>query len=173
MRARVVVAPILALAAVLLARRRRRATHAAVPLGAPPTAESAPVAPLAPPPHPAAAPVAPPAPPSPFASVPWELVAAPDDRPHLTVRYAAGAHMQLDRVDAQETPTQVFVTVLLRWRAPASETPASDTAAEPFAHEATVSLSAPLGGRELVHAPTDVAPPSATGDDPSGPPLYP
>ena len=56
--------------------------------------------------------------------------------------------MELDRVDAQETPTQVFVTVLMRSRAPAGGWFA-------FAreHEAVVPLARPLGERELVHAP--------------------
>ena len=94
-----------------------------------------------------------------FVSVPWELVTAPADEPALTVRYQGDEHMQLDRVDAQETPTQVFVTVLMRWRPPS---------VGPFAYanedEAVVPLAQPLGERELVHAPVD---------EPGDPPLYP
>jgi hypothetical protein len=154
-------APILALAAALLARRRRRARPAPAPLGASPAAEALPA--------PTASPASAASPPR-FASVPWELVAAPVDRPRLTLRYAADARLELDRVDAQETPTQVFVTVLLRRRERAG---APAPAAAPREREATVPLSAPLGARELIHAPTDVDPPPAAGGDPDGPPLYP
>jgi hypothetical protein len=94
-----------------------------------------------------------------FVSVPWELIEAPPDDPSLTIRYRGDKQMELDRVDAQETPTQVFVTALMRWRPPAGGW---------FAHaeeqEVVVPLSRPLGERELVHAPVDEA---------NGPPLYP
>lgn len=151
MRRPALLATILLLAgALLIRRRRRRAAPSALDL------------------VPAAAPLAPPAralpPPSPspgmrFVSVPWELVAAPEDEPSLTIRYRGGAHLELDRVDAQETPTQLFVTVLMRWAAPAGGSVASGDE-----HEAVVPLARPLGERELVHAPVD---------EPSGPPLYP
>lgn len=95
-----------------------------------------------------------------FVSVPWTLVAAPADEPRLTIRHAADEHMQLDRVDAQETPTQVFVTVLMRWRPPAGGRFAFERE-----QEAVVPLAHPLGERELVHAPVDL--------EPSDPPLYP
>lgn len=115
---------------------------------------------------PAAAPAAPPpVPPAPasaaprFMSVPWTLVAADQEAARLTIRYAADAHMQLDRVDAQETPTQVFVTVMTRWQPPSGGWFAFEDE-----REAVVELSRPLGERELVHAPVDVS---------SAPPLYP
>jgi hypothetical protein len=94
-----------------------------------------------------------------FVSVPWELIAAPPDDPSLTIRYRSDEQMELDRVDAQETPTQVFVTALMRWRPPAG-----GWFAYAEEHEALVPLSRPLGERELVHAPVD---------EPGGPPLYP
>ena len=131
---------ILLLAGALLMRRRRRAAQralaadpAAAPLAAPPGAR--------------------------FVSVPWELVAAPPDEPFLTIRYRAGEHMELDRIDAQETPTQLFLTVLMRW-----QPPAAGRLAVADEREAVVPLSGPLGERELVHAPVDEA-----GDRP----LYP
>jgi hypothetical protein len=67
--------------------------------------------------------------------------------------------MELDRVDAQETPTQVFVTVLMRWRPPAGGWFALEQR-----DEAVVPLAQPLGERELVHAPVD---------GPDHAPLYP
>jgi hypothetical protein len=91
-----------------------------------------------------------------FVSVPWTLVAASEAEPRLTIRYVGDARMELDRVDAQETPTQVFVTVLMRRRAPVG-----DKLASAQEHEAVVPLAQPLGERELVHAPVD------------DPPLYP
>ena len=94
-----------------------------------------------------------------FVSVPWELVAAPVDEPSLTVRYRGDDRMELDRIDAQETPTQVFVTLLMRGRAPGE-----GGVAHVREHEAVVQLSRPLGERELVHAPVD---------EPGGSPLYP
>lgn len=129
-------------AALLLLRRRRAATNPlSAPRSAPPLAAGERVASD-----------------ERFVSVPWELVAAPTDEPSLTIRYRGSEQMELDRIDAQETPTQVFVTALMRWRAPAGG----------FGHaeeqETLVPLSRPLGERELVHAPVD---------EPSGPPLYP
>lgn len=146
MRRRTVIAPIVPLAAALLAWRRRRARTRAA-LGTPPAAP-----PLA-------------APASAFVSVPWTLVAAPQDRPELTVRYAVLQGLELDRVDAQETPTQVFVTVLARRQPP------GDSSAFREEREATVALSAPLGTRELVHAATD--PPASASGEPNSPSLYP
>jgi hypothetical protein len=127
-----VLAPIAILLAVLIARRRRRAP-------APPLRTRVVAPALSAPPR--------------FLSVPWTLADAPADRPELTVRFARDAHMELDRVDVQETPTQVFVTVLVRWHPPAGHggPPASDAA-----EETTVPLAAPLGERELIHAPTDL-----------------
>ena len=137
--------PIAAVVGVLIAWRRRsmRATQAP-PLAAPPS----------PAPLPAATEER-------FVSVPWTLVDAPRDRAELTVRCVPPAAMELDRVDAQETPTQVFVTTLMRRRA----TGDADVALAPV--EATVPLSGPLGPRELVHAPVD------DGGEPGARPLYP
>jgi len=171
MRRRAVIAPIALLAGALLAWRRRRAHAARTPLGprpAPPRVSDAPAAadPLAAAPPPPAG--------SRFVSVPWTLAAAPADRAQLTIRFACDDQLELDRVDAQETPTQVFVTVLLRRNAAAA---ADDSAAEPREHETTVALSSPLGARELVHAPDDAARPDvlhgAAGGEPSNPPAYP
>ena len=107
-------------------------------------------------------------------SVPWTLAAAPADRAQLTIRFACDDQLELDRVDAQETPTQVFVTVLVRRNAAAA---AGDSATEPREQETTVALSSPLGARELVHAPDDPAQPeaihTAAGGEPSNPPAYP
>jgi hypothetical protein len=85
-----------------------------------------------------------------FVSVAWTLVEASADEPSLTIRYRDDGRMELDRVDAQETPTQVFVTVLMRRQPPAGGSPADG-----HEHEAVVPLSRPLGERELVHAPVD------------------
>ena len=149
MRRFAVIAPIALLAGALLAWRRRRARATRTPLAARPPAQTVsgapePAAPLAAAPPPPAG--------SRFVSVPWTLAAAPADRAELTIRYGCDEQLELDRVDAQETPTQVFVTVLLRQRAAAG-----DSAAEPREHETTVALSGPLGARELVHAPDDPA----------------
>jgi len=155
MRRLAVLLPLAALAAGLLAWRRR---HRPVPALTP-----------------AAQPVPMPAPASPafaaspttaigFASVPWELVAAPPDRAELTLRCALPPNTELDRVDAQETPTQVFVTALAR-REP-------DAGAEPAVCDATVALSGPLGERELVHAPVDPGADASSGGEPTGPSLY-
>jgi len=127
--------------ALLLRRHRRRAARA--PLAAPERAAR----------------LALPGPAARFVSVPWTLVAAPADEPHLAVRCRADERMELDRVDAQETPTQVFVTALMRRRPPAG-TPIEHEQE----HEVIVPLAAPLGTRELVHAPID---------EPGDPPLYP
>jgi hypothetical protein len=153
----------LALMAVLLVARRRRRT-APAPLVVPrplPALPPTPAALPAPAPEPpSAAPAAPPpASGMRFLSVPWELVAAPADEPSLTIRCVGDEHMELDRVDVQETPTQVFVTALMRWQPPGGGWFAFEQG-----HEAAVALAQPLGGRELVHAPVD---------EPGRAPLYP
>ncbi|MFL5818950.1 MAG: hypothetical protein ACJ76L_15310 [Conexibacter sp.] len=134
MRRRVVIVPILLLASVLLARRRRRLRAASTPLAAPP--REAPAALL----EPGAR----------FVSVPWTLVEGDPADPRLRIRCHGDEHMELDRVDAQETPTQVFVTALMRW-----SPPAGGWFAGSHQHEAVVSLSSPLGTRALVHTPVD------------------
>jgi hypothetical protein len=152
MRRRVVIVSFLLLAGVL-ARRRRRSRITTTPLATPP--RDAPVALL----ESAAR----------FVSVPWTLVASDPDDARLTISCAVDEHMELDRVDAQETPTQVFVTALMRWRPPAGGWFASERQ-----HEATVSLSSALGTRELLHTPVDVEAPRGPVDgEPSAPPLYP
>src|SRR6185312_6711372 len=122
MRLRRVIAPIVLVAAAVLAWRRRRA-GVQPSLGAAPVARPVPAstrrAPISPPPAALPPPTPPPPPDSPFVSVPWTLVAAREDRAELTIRYAVHPRLELDRVDAQETPTQVFVTVLMRPRAAA------------------------------------------------------
>lgn len=140
MRRRVVIVPLLLLAGVLLARRRQRLRTATAPLAAPP--QEARVALLE-----AGAR---------FVSVPWTLVESDPAEPRLTIGYAGDEHMELDRLDAQETPTQVFLTVLMRWSPPAE---AGGRFARTREHEAVVSLSGPLGTRELVHTPVDLEPP--------------
>jgi hypothetical protein len=151
MRRLAVLASLAAIAIALLARRRARTAPAGGPLAGPP--RSAPAAALAVP--------------ADFVSVPWTLADAPADRRELALRYACDASMVLDRVDAQETPTQVFVTVLMRRTAAAG-----GAAPRREEREATVQLSAPLGDRELVRAPVDEDPPPAA-DEPTVPPLYP
>lgn len=149
MRRRSLLVPIALLAGALLTWRRLRGRTAPAPLGAP--TERPPVALIELPFR--------------FMSVPWTLVDAPEDRPELRLRYTSGEHMELDRVDAQETPTQVFVTVLVRLRA--ADAP---QLGEPAEQQATATLSAPLGTRALVHAPVDL---DAPHESPSSPPLYP
>jgi hypothetical protein len=130
---RLVALALLVLAALVVVRRRL----ARAPALAPPAAE--PVA-LLPAPS--------------FLSIPWTLVDAPQDAGELAIRTEIGPSLTLDRIDVQETPTQVFVTVLVRPRT------AAEPAAPGGATDATVTLSRPLGARELIHAPAD-------------PPLYP
>jgi hypothetical protein len=151
---RALVVTIAILAGALLAWRRRRARAACQP--SPASSPASPVAPVAPS--------------SRFVSVPWTLVDAPPEQAELSLRYRCTGQMQLDRVDVQETPTQVFVTVLVRWTPPTGESTARQEE-----REATVTLSRPLGSRALVRAPVDLgaglgAPPSA---NPGAPPLYP
>ena len=148
MRRPALIVSLLLLAGALLLRLRRR--YAAGSLGG-----GAPAGPL--PQPPAALPA--PSGDSRFLSVPWTLVAAPADEPALTISYRSDEHMELDRVDAQETPTQLFVTVLMRRRAPTA-----DSVAGAEEHDATVALSRPVGERELAHAPVD---------EPDERPLYP
>ena len=152
MRRRVVIVPLLLLAGILLARRRRMRA-ASTPLAAP--TKDAPIALL----ESGAR----------FVSVPWTLVEASPDVPHLKIACSGDEHMELDRVDAQETPTQVFVTVLMRWRPPADGRSATTRP-----HEALVTLGSPLGMRELVHTPVDVdTAGEPAGGRPSTPRLYP
>lgn len=151
MRRRVLIVPVLLLAGVLLARRRRRLLRATTPLAAPP--QRPPMALL----ESAAR----------FVSVPWTVIDSDPDDSSLRIRYAADEHMELDRIDAQETPTQVFVTALMRWRPPTGGWFASARQ-----HEAVVTLSSPLGTRELVHTPVDVEMSGAPlAGEPSAPPL--
>jgi hypothetical protein len=153
MRRRVVIVPLLLLAGALLVRRRWRTRLATTPLPTPP----------------AAAPVALLESGARFVSVPWTLVETDPADPQLKICCAADEHMELDRVDAQETPTQVFVTALMCWRPAAAGRSASARQLE-----AVVSLSRPLGARELVHTPVDVEAPLGPIDTrPSGPSLYP
>jgi hypothetical protein len=150
------------LAGALLARHLRRRRALGAPLAAPQPATALP-------------PVSEPE--TGFVSVPWTLVEASSTEPRLVIRYVGDEHMELDRVDAQETPTQVFVTVLMRWRPPAG-----GWFAYAQDHKAVVALTQPLGERELVHAPVDsdapanpspAANPDPGGAEPSDPPLYP
>lgn len=127
-------------AAAVLARRRRRPPMplqppADTPVAALPSAEQ----------H--------------FVSVPWTLTAEPTDKPRLAIRCRQDDRLVLDRVDVQETPTQVFLTAIARRRPrDPSEPPRADA-------DATVALSRPLGARELIPAPVDA--------EPDAPPLYP
>ena len=153
MRRRVVIVPLLLLASALLARRHRRMRAASTPLAAPP--QEAPVALLESGER--------------FVSVPWTLVESDLADPRLRIRCHGDEHMELDRVDAQETPTQVFVTVLMRWSPPVGGWFAGSRQ-----HEAVVTLSSPLGTRELVHTPVDVdTTGEPAGSEPRTPPLYP
>lgn len=131
MRRLLALAVLVALAGALIARRWRRARQA-----------SSPPRPTSPPP--AGAPR--------FASVPWTLVDAPAERPRLTLRCRQDDRFVLDRVDAQETPTQVFVTALARHEPRSGDEPPREPAV------VTVALSGPLGDRELIPAPVDGEP---------------
>jgi hypothetical protein len=88
--------------------------------------------------------------PSHFVSVPWVALGAPGNGAELLIRYHATAQMELDRVDVQETDTQVFVTVLMR-----AEAPSGGRLADEIEAGASARLRRPLGDRELVHAPLD------------------
>jgi hypothetical protein len=148
-RRRSVILPIVVLAGVLVALRRRRLRVKTPPLAAPRDKAALPPIRSA----------------TRFVSVSWTLLEAPASDARLLIRYRGDEHMELDRIDVQETPTQVFVTVLMRWRPPVGGGYAASRD-----REAGVALSGPLGDRELVHAPVD---PDAPPDEPSGPPLYP
>jgi hypothetical protein len=101
-----------------------------------------------------------PAPDSPFRSVAWELLdgdSPADDATELRIGFSLiGRHESLARVDVRETDSQVFVTVLARF-----DPPEGGWFAYAEAHQATVTLSRPLGDRALVHAPV-------TPDRPAG-----
>jgi hypothetical protein len=142
MRRRAAIATLVLLVGVVLVARRCR-RRAPAPLDEPPRR---PVAAL-----PAAEPR--------FVSVRWTLAAPPDERPELAIRCHQDDALVLDRVDAQETPTQVFLTALARRQPRGSEEPPRSDA------EATVVLTRPLGTRELIPAPVDA--------EPDAPPLYP
>ena len=93
-----------------------------------------------------------------FLSIPWST--HPDPPPpettELQIRCTlTSAAMELARVDVRETGSQVFVTVLARWRPP---TPGDAEPQPDLKRTATAALKAPLGDRTLVHAPHDDAP---------------
>jgi hypothetical protein len=130
----------LLVAAAALALRRRRATPNPLPQS------------------PAPLPALPPGPR--FVSVDWTLVEAIEDGARLAIRYECLPDMELDRIDVQETPTQVFVTVLMRW-----QPPAGGWFVSPEQRDARVELGRPLGERELIHAPSDLGGPPDLGHD--------
>jgi hypothetical protein len=139
---------VVALALAVHARRRRRAAapaHGGDRRSSRAAGDSAKAPAQAPP-----APAAPDAAPSHFVSVPWVALAPAGDGEELRIRYRATAQMELDRVDVQETDTQVFVTVLVR-----AEAPSGGRLADEIETDATALLHRPLGDRELVHAPLD------------------
>ena len=91
-----------------------------------------------------------------FVSLPWQPVPDPPPPATSTLRVRCAlidGEMELARVDVQETPSQVFVTVLARWERSPAGAPVRTREVE---H--AVELRAPLGDRALVHAPTDVRP---------------
>lgn len=93
-----------------------------------------------------------------FLSIPWSTHPdpPPPDTTELQIRCTlTSAAMELARVDVRETGSQVFVTVLARWRPPTS---GEDAAQPDLKRTATAALKAPLGDRALVHAPHDDAP---------------
>jgi hypothetical protein len=99
------------------------------------------------------------APPQPrFLSIPWST--HPDPPPPETTELQihctlTSASMELARIDVRETASQVFVTVLARWRPHA---PGEQPQTPDLKRTATAALDAPLGDRALVHAPHDDAP---------------
>jgi hypothetical protein len=138
MRRLAVLALLAVLAAAVAARRRSSRT---AQLAEPPAASGG-LAPAA----------APPAPGERFVSVEWTLADPPGAGSELVIRCHQDDQLVLDRVDVQETPTQVFLTAIAR-REPR-------TPGEPrreHAH-ATVALSGPLGERELIATPVDPYP---------------
>jgi hypothetical protein len=82
-----------------------------------------------------------------FLSVPWQLAEPAGEEAELAIRFAHAEGTALDRVDVRETPTQVYVTVIVRAAGVGTGAPVQQTA--------TVTLSAPLGDRELVPGATD------------------
>jgi hypothetical protein len=139
---------VVALALAVHARRRRRAAapaHGGDRQSSRAAGDGA-KAPAQAPPAPAAHDAAP----SHFVSVPWVPRGAAGDGGELRIRYRASAQMELDRVDVQETDTQVFVTVLMRAEA-RSGSPLGDE----IEADASARLQRPLADRELVHAPLD------------------
>lgn len=165
-------AVLLALAATVIARRRRARARQAPPpaVGRGPRPEATQVAPPDREQEPrsaapadsndeprqalteldgADAPQPAPAPDAAFVSVGWKLVAAPADRAELTVDCHQDDALELDRVDVQETATQVFVTAVARRRPrPAGAPPRAPA-------RVAAPLSRPLGDRELIAAPVD------------------
>jgi hypothetical protein len=141
-------AALAALAGALLARRRR--TPATAPLTAAPGAPSVAA------PHDEAR----------FVSVAWVLAAPPGEHPELTIRCHQDDALALDRVDVQETPTQVFVTAIARRdRSGPADPPRKPT-------QETAALSRPLGERELIATPVDAGPEQLDAG-PGAPPVYP
>ncbi len=123
---------VLALALVTRARRRRTAIAPGAPAALPPPLPSLPAANGD----------------ERFVSVPWVALDPAPGRDELLVRYRAPAAATLDRVDVQETDTQLFVTVLVRTHTQALDAGATEATAR-------VALRAPLGERALVPAPLD------------------
>lgn len=87
-----------------------------------------------------------------FVSVAWTLSAPPGERPELAISCRQDDELVLDRVDVQETPTQVFLTAIARREPRAAGDPPREDA------HATVALSGPLGERELIATPVDPYP---------------
>lgn len=187
MRRRIVPAAValFALGVIALLRRRRRAAravahadHAAIPVvtGHPARLPQPQVEPESAATEAPSTPVMETAAPR-FLSIPWST--HPDPPPptatelqiHCTLTSPA---MELARVDVRETASQVFVTVLARWRpvAPASPpdppdaAPPAEARAPDLERTATATLKAPLGDRALVHAPHDDTPRSPHDDAP-------
>ncbi|HMJ03941.1 MAG TPA: hypothetical protein VK506_13455 [Conexibacter sp.] len=153
MRRLAILASLAALAGVLLARRRR--LRQAMPLDAPARRSD----PGLPPVEAASSEPAAGASRSGYVSVAWTLVSAPADRAELALRCHQDDELALERVDVQETPSQVFVTALAQHLPRDRDEPARGEA------DAIVVLSHPLGARELIPAPVDA--------EPDAPPLYP
>ena len=137
------------LAWALLARRRQRRAVTPLPAQPGPEPES----------------LAAPAPDAPFASVAWTLATPPGKRSELAIRCHQDDALVLDRVEVQETPTQVFLTAIARREPLGPGEPPREHA------HATVALSRPLGERELIPTPVDAGPAPSAG--PGAPPVYP
>jgi len=101
---------------------------------------------------------------SPFRSVAWQLLGEEPpaaEATELRIGFSlVGRYESLARVDVRETDSQVFVTVLARF-----DPPEGGWFAYAEAHQATVTLSRPLGDRALVHAPVS---PDPSADPPAG-----